>query len=221
MMPPPVVPTLPSHTVTSERAESEVDPVSDIHQDTISIVPAVVSAVSDDAGTKADSDDESEAPPATFLDTIKTVYRWLPEETCPKMDLPPPMVRSLFEGVAPPPSEMPKLPFSPTVSLLVGNIESHLVEDGRRAGAFLNKKFMGSSAKFYKPHNSAWPVAPPSLDKDATLVGISKAPTPAPSVAKVWEGTDTKLRQIVAMAPTLICVWVRPRGRWLRRMALT
>ncbi len=74
------------------------------------------------------------------------------------------------------------------------------MEDGRRAGAFLNKKFMGSSAKFYKPHNSAWPVAPPSLDKDATLVGISKAPTPAPSVAKVWEGTDTKLRQIVAMA---------------------
>ncbi len=64
----------------------------------------------------------------------------------------------------------------------------------------MNKKFVGSSAKFYKPHNLAWPVAPPSLDKDATLVGVSKAPTPAASISKVWEGTDTKVRQIVAMA---------------------
>ncbi len=69
-----------------------------------------------------------------------------------------------------------------------------------RAGNYIPKKFAGTSTKFYRPHNSAWPVKPPSLDKDASLVGIAKAPTPAPSVSKVWDSTDTRVRQIVAMA---------------------
>ncbi len=194
------VTTGPPQTVTSEQGTSGVDPVVPRHQDTPDSGSVVVPAVSEEAHRERDSDDESEAPPASFLETIKTVYRWLPEDKCPKMDLPPPMVRSLFEGVAPVSKEMPKLPFSPTVGLLVNEIEGHLEEDGRRSGTYVPKKFMGRTARFYRPHNSAWPVKPPVLDKDARLIGIDKAPVPAPSVSRVWENTDVRLRQIVAMA---------------------
>ncbi len=97
---------------------------------------------------------------------------------------------------------MPKLPFSPTVGLLVKLIEGQLVEDGRRAGSFVPKAFAKKQCtpKFYTPHNVGWPVKPPTLDKDATLIGVSKPPLPAHSIAKVWEDTDVRMRAIVAMA---------------------
>ncbi len=104
------------------------------------------------------------------------------------MILPPPMVRSLFKGEAPIPKEMPKLPFSPPVALLVNDIEGHLVEDGREMGGYLRtKKFIGKTAKFYRPHNSSWPVKPPSLDKDAVLIGVAKPPSPALGVEGLGE----------------------------------
>ncbi len=157
-------------------------------------------AAEDAHEVKGDSDNESEAPPGSYLDTINSIYRWLPEDQCPKMTLPPPMVRSLFEGAAPTPKELCKLPFSPTVALLVSQMEGHLVEDGRRAGTCVPKKFLGDAAKYYKPHNTSWPVKPPPLDKDASLIGVTKPPSPAPSISKVWESTDARVRQIVAMA---------------------
>ncbi len=196
------VPVIPSQTASPEQLAAEKFPEVNFHQqDTQSVGDGEVAVVADDADTaKGDSDDNSEVPPALFLDTISSVYRWLPEDKCPKMTLPPPMVRSLFEGAAPTPSQMPSLPFSPTVALLVSQMEGHLVEDGRRAGTYLPKKFLGSTAKYYKPHNSSWPVKPPTLDKDASLIGVAKPPTPVHSVAKVWDSTDARVRQIVAMA---------------------
>ncbi len=92
-------PAIPSQTASPEQVSAEVDPEVMVHQqDAPSSGDAGFAVVADDAHTaKGDSDDDSEAPPSQFLDTISSVYRWLPEK-CPKMTLPPPMVRSLLKG---------------------------------------------------------------------------------------------------------------------------
>ncbi len=191
-------------TVTSHPAASAVEPVLSIHRVDPSPDPAVAFTGLEDVHRDRDSDAESEAPPPSYLDTVNSVYKFLPAEVCPKMDVPPPRVTSLFESTSTPELsiEMPKLPFSPTVGLLVKEIEGHLVEDGRRAGTYVPKGFVRrlGTPKFYTPHNSGWPVKPPSLDKDAALIGVTKPPTPASSISRVWEDTDQRMRAIVAMA---------------------
>lgn len=101
---------LPTHTVTSEQGVAEVDPVEVDHQAELSFVPVVATAEADDV--HRGSEDESEAPPTSFLDTINSVYQFLPEEQCPKMELPPPKVKSLFEmaTVQEPLRECPSFP---------------------------------------------------------------------------------------------------------------
>ncbi len=87
IMPPPVaVPTFPPRTVTSDQDSLEVDPGVLSHQDTSSAPPA---GAEDTHTGQGNSEDESEIPPLQFMDTIKSVYKFLPEEVCPKMDLPP------------------------------------------------------------------------------------------------------------------------------------
>ncbi len=194
--------TLPPQTVASEQGEAEVDSAVVVDRADPPSISAVVTAGSD--GGHGDSDGESEVPPPSFLDTINSVYHFLSEEQCPQMALPPPRVKSLFEmaSVQEPSKGMPKLPFSPTVGLLVKEIEGQLVEDGRRAGNYVPKAFVKrqGTPKFYTPHNVGWPVKPPTLDKDAALIGVTKTPTPASSIAKVWDNTDVRMRAIVAMA---------------------
>ncbi len=199
IMPPPLtVPTFPPRTATSEQDSLEVDPGDLSHQDTLA---APLVGAEDSHTGQGNSDNESEIPPPQFMDTITAVYKYLPEEVCPKMEVPPPIITSLFEAGTPTlPREMLKLPFSPTVGLLVKDIEGRLLEDGRRAGNYVPGQFAGKHAKYYVPHNSAWPVKPPALDKDAGLIGVKKPPTPGTSVAKVWESTDRRVRSIVAMA---------------------
>ncbi len=150
---------------------------------------------------REDSDVESEIPPPSFLDAINAVYQFIPPEDCPKMVVPPPSQIFVRVGYPRYPQGATEATFSPTVGLLVKEIEGHLVEDGKRAGTFVPKGFTAhQGSKFYLPHNATWPVKPPPLDKDAGLIGVTKPPTPAPSLSKVWESSDQRLRSIVAMA---------------------
>ncbi len=136
-----------------------------------------------------DSDGESEALPPSFMDALSAVYKYLPEEVCPSQPEPPPRVRSLFEADTQViPKELPKLPFSPMVGLLVQEIECHLEEEGKRAGTYVPKGFTGhQGTSFYVPLDSSWPVKLPSVDKDAGLIRVTKPPTPAQSMSKVWD----------------------------------
>ncbi len=151
--------TIPPQTVTSQQAASAVEPVIISHRVDPSPDPAVASAGLEDV--HRDSDGESEAPPPSFLDTVNSVYKFLPAEVCPKMDLPPPRVTSLFESTSTPELtiEMPKLPFSPTVGLLVKEIEGHLSMTGEgRVHMYPRGLFVGWAHRSFTRHIT--PVGP-------------------------------------------------------------
>ncbi len=156
------------------------------------------------------SDIESEAPlpeqreevPASFMGALEAVYKYLPENICPIPPLPPARVMSLYEADAPPVSPgRHRLPFSPTVAGLVSNLEVALTKvKGNKARATpVAFKNANAGRKYYVPHNHTWPVKPPTLDKDAGLVGVRNQGYPDKGTVKLITSLDEGLRTIVAM----------------------
>ncbi len=155
------------------------------------------------------SEGESEAPaeqveqvPASYLDALNAVFKYLPENICPKQPLPPPRVVSLYEADSTPlPYEVPRLPFSPTVGGLVANLENSLSKVKGNKTRSTPSSFSKANAgkKLYAPHNSTWPVKPPPMDSDAGLVGVTGQAYPDRGAAKLLATLDSGLRGIVAM----------------------
>ncbi|MES9881401.1 MAG: hypothetical protein ABW185_11025 [Sedimenticola sp.] len=148
-----------------------------------------------------------ELPPAPFLNAVRTIYALLPESVCPQPPVPVPRVTSLYEAESPQTNrDVPRLPFSPTVSGLVTSLETVIATNRAKA-----KGWAGSltktprlknqcSEKFYKPHNKVWPVEPPPLDLDANLIGAKGLGYPDTGSAKLIKGIDEGIRSLVAMA---------------------
>ncbi len=140
--------------------------------------------------------------PASYLDALNAVFKYLPENICPKQPLPPPRVVSLYEADSTPlPYEVPRLPFSPTVGGLVANLENSLSKVKGNKTRSTPSSFSKANAgkKFYAPHNSTWPVKPPPMDSDAGLVGVTGQAYPDRGAAKLLATLDSGLRGIVAM----------------------
>ncbi len=158
------------------------------------------------------SEAESEAPaqqgeqvPASYLDALNAVFKYLPENICPRRPLPPPRVVSLYEADSTPlPLEVPTLPFSPTVGGLLTHLENSLSKEkgGKARSTPSSFKKANAGKKFYVPHNSTWPVKPPPMDTDAGLVGVTGQAYPDKGAAKLLATLDSGLRVIVAMGVT-------------------
>ncbi len=151
---------------------------------------------------ESEEEEPIEAPPPSFLDALTAVYTLLPPEKCPTFPAPPPRVHALYEAESvATPKQFPKLPFSPTVGLLTREIEGSFGNDLATSGTRVPKSWANAlGTRFYTPHNTAWPLKPPPLDKDASAIGVSSVPVPGPHFVRAWESADSKLRQIVAMA---------------------
>ncbi len=166
--------------------------------------PPFQGSQSEGYGEVEESEEEEpiEAPPPSFLDALTAVYTWLPPEKCPTFPDPPPRVHALYESdsVASPSSSRSFLSL-PTVGLLTKEIEGSFGNDLATSGTRVPKSWSNAlGTRFYTPHNTAWPLKPPPLDKDASAIGVSSVPVPGPHFVRAWESADSKLRQIVAMA---------------------
>ncbi len=141
-----------------------------------------------------------EASPS-FPEALDAVYKYLPQEVCPTQPDPVPRARSLWEvDKALAPRDMLKLPHSPTVAALLGDLQRAQGFDTKKVGCLTPKTFLAHMGlKFYAPHTEAWPLKHPSLDEDAQKIGVSKASFPKAPDA-LLESLDVRARSLVSMA---------------------
>ncbi len=120
-----------------------------------------------------------EAGPS-FSEALEAVYKYLPPEVCPAPPDPVPRAKSLWEvGKESATKEMLKLPHSPTVAALLGDLQRTQGFDTKKVGCLTPKTFLQHQGlKFYAPHTESWPLKHPSLDEDAQKIGVSKASFP-------------------------------------------